>query len=149
MHRKFAVSLIILLLLTSISLSACGKTDEQKVMSAVNQYIEAMNKEDLDAVQESLHRENMGYFYVKQQLPGYFLDYDVKTVLEDAKYEGIENGVASVSYVMTTRSIEASDFKDTRISGRFTLKQNDEGDWKILSIDYDPLTSIEYLTPEP
>lgn len=149
MHRKFAAVLFILLIVCSISLSACGKSDEQKVMAVINEYVDSMNKEDTDAVQATLHRENMGYFYTKQQLPGYFSQYNVKTVLEDAKYMGIKDGIASVSYVMTTRSQETSTFKDTRISGTFTLKKNDDGDWKILSVDYDPETGIEYLTPEP
>lgn len=148
MNRKVAISLIILVLLASLGLAACGKTEEQKVMDAVNLYIDSINNEDVDAVQSSMHRDNWSYFYVKQQLPGYFSLYNVKTVLEETAFEGIEDGVATVSFTMTTKSIEPSDFKDTRIKGKFTLKQQDDV-WKLLSIDYDPETDVEYLTPEP
>lgn len=148
MKLKVAVYLFLLLLLASLGLAACGKTDEQKVMDAVNKYIDAVNSEDVDAVQAALHRDNWSYFYVKQQLPSYFALYDVKTVLEETRFEGITDGVATVDFVMTTRSINKSDFKDTRIKGKFTLKQQGD-EWKILSTDYDPETDIEYLTPEP
>jgi hypothetical protein len=49
---------------------------------------------------------------------------------------------------MTTVKTDNSDFKNTRIKETFQLKQED-GEWKVLDIVYNPETDVEYLTPQP
>lgn len=148
MRSKSWLGLLVVLVLVSMVLGGCAKTEEQKVMDAVQRYADAMNKEDVNAVQDAMHRDNWSYFYIKQQLPQYFSLYNVKVEFEDLKFIEIKDGIASVSFVMTTRKTDNSDFKDTRIKGTFTLKQED-GVWKLLDTVYDPEKDVEFLTPQP
>lgn len=148
MRSKTWLGLLVLLVLVALVLGGCAKTEEQKVLDAVQRYADAMNKEDVNAVQDAMHRDNWSYFYIKQQLPQYFALYNVKVEFEDLKFIEIKDGVASVSFVMTTKKTDNSDFKDTRIKGMFQLKQEDEV-WKLLDIVYDSDKDVEFLTPQP
>ncbi len=148
MKAKVLIGLLVMIIVGALGLSACGKSDEQKALDAVQAYADAMNKEDATAVRASMHRDNPSYFYIMQQLPGYFSLYNVKVSFDEMKYVGVTDGVATVDVVMTTVKTDQSDFKDNRITAQFKLKQQD-GEWKVLDIAYDPAKDIEYLTPQP
>lgn len=148
MQSKSWLGLLVIVVVVTMVLGGCAKTEEQKVLDAVHVYADAMNKEDVSAVQDAMHHDNWSYFYIKQQLPGYFSLYDVKVEFEDLKFVEIKDGIASVTFVMTTKKTDNSDFKDTRIKGTFTLKQ-ENGVWKLLDTVYDPTTDVEFLTPQP
>jgi len=148
MRAKSWLLILVVTIIAAFSLVSLRKTEEQKVLDAVQRYADAMNTEDANAVQDSMHRDNWSYFYIKQQLPQYFDLYDVKVTFEDLQFIEIKNGVASVTVVMTTVKTDNSDFKNTRIKETFQLKQED-GEWKVLDIVYNPETDVEYLTPQP
>lgn len=148
MKFKAIIGLLVLVMVTALGLSACAKSEEQKAFDAVQAYVDAMNKEDVKAVQASMHRDNWSYFYVAQSLPGYFALYDVKISLEELKFDGVTDGIATVDAVVTTIKTDQSDFKNTRIKEQFKLKQQN-GEWKVLEEVYDPKTDVEYLTPQP
>ena len=148
MKTKGIILLLLLVIVTSLGLSACAKTDDEKVLDAVHAYIDALNREDIAAAQAATHRQAMNYFYLKDQLQMNFALYDTQVTLEKLDFVGITDGLATVDFVMTTIKTDQSDFKDNRVKGQFTLKKQDD-QWKIFDTIYDPTTDIEFLTPQP
>jgi hypothetical protein len=143
--RKITLMLVCLLMVASVILSGCAKSDESQVLATARQYVKLMNKEDAGAVFLLTHQEVRSFGY-KNRLEAQFAKYDVELKLEKLEFLKIENGYAYAPFVGTMIKKDQSDFKDIRITGTFVLKkENDE--WKILGMVYDPKTDVEYLNP--
>jgi hypothetical protein len=142
--RKFILLMVLLVTVTSL-LVGCAKTEEQKVLDTVRQYVKLMNEEDASAVYALAHMQirSIGY---KNELETQFALYDIEIKLEKLSFLKIENDVAYAPFVATMIKKDNSDFKNIRITGTFALKkENDE--WKILGMAYDSEKDVEYLNP--
>ena len=141
--RKTYRFFVLILILISAALSGCQQSTEKQVLNTVNDYVKYMNAEDAPSVYMLAYREvrSLGY---KNQLQTLFALYDVDYTLEKAEFVNVEDDIAYVDFIMTMIKTDDSDFQNVRLNGTFQLKLENEA-WKILLMDYDAETGVEYL----
>jgi uncharacterized lipoprotein YajG len=61
--RKITLMLVCLLMVASVILSGCAKSDESQVLATARQYVKLMNKEDAGAVFLLTHQEVRSFGY--------------------------------------------------------------------------------------
>lgn len=139
--KKATILFIVVLLLATLLLSGCKKSEERTALSTVRQYVKLWNAKDAGGVFEMTHQKNrtMGY---KNQLDLQFATYDVQFKIEELSFDKIENGYAYLPFVATMKKTDSSDFQNVRITGTFVLaKENDK--WKVLQMMVTDMQNID------
>lgn len=139
--KKATILFIVALILITLFLSGCKKSEERTALATVREYVKLWNAKDAGGVFEITHQKTrtMGY---KNQLDLQFATYNVQFKIEELSFDKIENGYAYLPFVATMKKSDSSDFQNVRITGTFVLaKENDE--WKVLQMMVTDMQNID------
>jgi ketosteroid isomerase-like protein len=125
-----------------IALSACSpkpKVDEAAIFGAIRENLEAMQKEDLKAVMETVHPESGDLAKTRELIAEIFANYDLKYELSDLRVTDASDGKVNVTFTQRTKRTDGTqDDTENVVRGTHTLKQ-DGGRWKLLGTRAAPL----------
>lgn len=117
---------------------------EDKLRSAIDLNLEAMEEEDLDKYMSTISIPSDEISSTEETLKKYFRNYDLKYAIEDFQVLTTDNDDAQVQVVQTTKKIQGLDFRDNRVTAIHHLKLIN-GQWKIFKTD---TKNIEYINEQ-
>ncbi|MEO8393726.1 MAG: hypothetical protein ABI700_12115 [Chloroflexota bacterium] len=102
---------------------------------------QAFNHKNLDAYMATMHPDSPGYAGSEAFLQSSFVNYDLvlKVSLGDATL--LDNGDASIPFVITTKKLHGGAFRDNEITGNFIMRL-DGSQWKLYNQE---ILNIRYL----
>ena len=117
------------------TLAACTpkpKVDQAAVFKVLEENMQAMQREDIDAVMATVHPASPDFASTREVIEQIFSKYDLKYELRDLKVVDATPDEVKVSFVQKTeRTGGATDLPDNLVEGVHTLKK--DGDlWKMI-----------------
>ena len=113
-----------------------------QIQAVIDANLEASRTEDIAAYMLTIHPDSPAYSMTESTLVSVFATYDLdySVVLSDVTL--LDNGDASVPFVLTTKRVGGAAFRDNEVTGVFVLRL-DGAAWKVYS---QGIQNVRYLT---
>jgi hypothetical protein len=113
--------------------SAKPNPEQEAVFATVRENLQAMEREDINAVMATVHPETPNFEASKAYNEDLFKNYDLKFELIDLKLVSLKKGEARVAFRQKTHRVDGDTNEPPVFAqGIHTLKK-DGGKWKIVS----------------
>jgi hypothetical protein len=133
--KKSFILVLATIMVAVLGLTACEKSDQNQVLTAVRNFAKYTNEEDAGSL-FLLYHQAQREIKLKNLIDLQFALYDITYDFEKLELDRIEDGYAYAPFTATMKKNDDSDFRDIRITGTFVLTKEGD-DWKILTIDYE------------
>jgi murein L,D-transpeptidase YcbB/YkuD len=111
------------------------------IQSVINREIEAAQTEQLADYMATIHPQSPSYAATESTLKTIFAQYDLDYSVTLGEATLLDNGDATIPFVLTTRKISGAAFRDNEVTGNFILRL-DGTQWKVYNQE---IQNIRYL----